>query len=63
VLNEVAAGHPPAKASEALSVAGWQPDYIEVRRRADLAPAQPGHSQRVVLGAARLGGTRNIDNL
>ena len=63
VLREVAAGTPPAQASAALAAAGWQPDYLEVRRRADLAVAQPGDTQRVVLAAARLGSTRLIDNL
>jgi pantoate--beta-alanine ligase len=63
LLNEVAAGLSPAQASKALAAAGWQPDYIEVRRRADLAAVQPGDRERVVLAAARLGGTRLIDNL
>jgi len=63
VLKEVAAGLPPAQASATLAAAGWQPDYVEVRRRADLSP--PGNDDRelVVLGAARLGGTRLIDNV
>jgi len=42
---------------------GWQPDYVEVRRRGDLAPAEGGDRDRVVLGAARLGATRLIDSL
>jgi len=46
-----------------LVTAGWKPDYVEVRRRRDLAPAGPGDRERVVLGAARLGATRLIDNL
>jgi pantoate--beta-alanine ligase len=46
-----------------LARAGWQPDYVEVRRRADLAPPQTGERERVVLAAARLGQTRLIDNL
>jgi pantoate--beta-alanine ligase len=56
----------PADAERAmreLAAAGWAPDYVELRRRADLAPAQAGDRERVVLGAARLGGTRLIDNL
>ena len=63
VLKEVAAGLPTAQASAALAAAGWQPDYVEVRRRADLAPA--GHEDKalVALAAARLGRTRLIDNL
>jgi pantoate--beta-alanine ligase len=56
-------GMNPDEAIRELTTAGWRPDYIEVRRRNDLA--QPGRedAERVVLGAARLGGTRLIDNL
>ena len=46
-----------------LERAGWQPDYVEVRSRADLAPPRPGDTELVALGAARLGATRLIDNL
>jgi len=46
-----------------LARAGWQPDYVEIRRRADLAPADREARGRVVLAAARLGSTRLIDNL
>jgi len=53
----------PPQAVEALSSAGWQPDYVEIRRRADLAPAAAQDRERVVLGAARLGRTRLIDNV
>ncbi|MBC7992005.1 MAG: pantoate--beta-alanine ligase [Rhizobacter sp.] len=54
-----------AKARESLTSRGWQPDYLTVRRRADLqAPAAADASAPlVVLGAARLGSTRLIDNL
>lgn len=41
---------------------GWQPDYLTVRRRHDLQTPQAGDAL-VVLGAARLGNTRLIDNL
>ena len=41
---------------------GWQPDYVEVRRRADLARPAEGDRERVVLGAARLGAPRLIDS-
>jgi len=41
---------------------GWKPDYVAIRRRADLA-APAGGDALVVLGAARLGTTRLIDNL
>ena len=41
---------------------GWKPDYIAIRRRCDLAAPDRGEPL-VVLGAARLGATRLIDNL
>jgi len=50
------------RAREALAARGWQPDYLTVRRRSDLQPPQAGDAL-VVLGAARLGTTRLIDNL
>jgi pantoate--beta-alanine ligase len=46
-----------------LAATGWKPDYVEVRRRADLAPAAFSDRERVVLVAAKLGGTRLIDSL
>lgn len=63
VLKDVAAGASTAQASAALAAAGWRPDYVEVRRRADLSLPQPGDKELVVLAAARLGATRLIDNL
>jgi pantoate--beta-alanine ligase len=63
VLHEVAAGMPVAQARAALAASGWEPDYVEVRRRADLAPPQPGDRGLVALAAARLGATRLIDNV
>jgi pantoate--beta-alanine ligase len=63
-LQDVAAGKAtPPQAVEILSRAGWKPDYVEVRRRADLALPQRGDRDLVVLAAARLGQTRLIDNL
>ena len=63
-LREVAAGRlGPAEALETLTRAGWKPDYVEVRRRGDLAVPEAGDRERVVLAAARLGQTRLIDNL
>jgi len=54
-------------AMHTLAQRGWQPDYMTVRRRHDLQPPQADdlvHPDRlVVLGAARLGTTRLIDNL
>ena len=64
LLEEVATGGSSAdQALNRLLAAGWKPDYVEVRRRLDLAPVGPGEADRVVLGAARLGATRLIDNL
>ncbi|MCX5545834.1 pantoate--beta-alanine ligase [Paraburkholderia sp. CNPSo 3076] len=45
---------------------GWKPDYISVRKQADLrSPTEPEvvEQKLVVLAAARLGSTRLIDNL
>lgn len=50
------------QAMQTLSSAGWKPDYVAVRRQADLQTPQPGDAL-VVLAAARLGATRLIDNL
>ena len=53
-----------------LSARGWQPDYLVVRRRHDLKPPAPAdvmdlvrNEGLVLLGAARIGSTRLIDNL
>jgi pantoate--beta-alanine ligase len=51
-----------AQAMDALSRRGWKPDYMSVRRRADLQ-APDGEGPWVVVGAARLGATRLIDNI
>ncbi len=51
-----------AQAMQALTARGWKPDYLTVRRRSDLQAPQAG-DDLVVLGAARLGDTRLIDNL
>lgn len=42
---------------------GWKPDYIAVRRQADLQAPTPEDRDIVVLAAARLGRTRLIDNV
>jgi pantoate--beta-alanine ligase len=53
-----------AAAMEGLRSQGWQPDYLTVRRQSDLSPiAQVTTEPLVVLGAAKLGHTRLIDNL
>ena len=55
-----------SRAMHVLATRGWQPDYLTVRRRADLLPPQAADAvtpeSLVVLGAARLGSTRLIDN-
>jgi pantoate--beta-alanine ligase len=54
-------------AQRELAAAGWKVDYVSVRRQMDLK--RPGSEQvaagepLVVLGAAKLGATRLIDNL
>ena len=63
VLKEVASGKDPGQAAGELAAAGWKPDYVEVRRRRDLAAPRSGDRELVVLAAARLGQTRLIDNL
>jgi pantoate--beta-alanine ligase len=50
-------------AVEFLAGQGWQPEYVAVRAQATLQPPEPGEHSLVVLGAARLGQTRLIDNL
>ncbi len=42
---------------------GWRPDYIAVRRQADLQAAEAHDTHLVIVAAARLGGTRLIDNI
>ncbi len=42
---------------------GWRVDYVVVRRRATLSSPEPGDTDLVALGAAKLGQTRLIDNL
>lgn len=54
-------------AMHTLAGRGWKPDYLTVRRRHDLQPPQAADlvhlDTLVVLGAARLGTTRLIDNI
>ena len=53
------------RAVDELARAGFKPEYVEVRRAADLAKpsASDGAEELVVLGAAWLGRARLIDNL
>jgi pantoate--beta-alanine ligase len=69
-LAKSSPGGPPdiealeAQARERLAAQGWTPDYVAVRRQADLGPVQAESPvPLVVLAAARLGRTRLIDNL
>jgi len=50
------------EAQQSLKLKGWHPDYVAIRRRNDLREPQMGEPL-VVLAAAKLGGTRLIDNL
>jgi pantoate--beta-alanine ligase len=53
-----------AAVMDGLRARGWVPDYITLRRQHDLSPVTgPCAEPLVVLGAARLGKTRLIDNL
>ncbi len=56
-------GRLEADAVAELRAAGWAPDYIAVRRQTDLQPPRDADAALVVLGAARLGTTRLIDNV
>jgi pantoate--beta-alanine ligase len=55
------------EAQDFLSENGWQPDYVAIRRRSDLLEPSVGEPSvgepLVALAAAKLGGTRLIDNL
>ena len=51
------------KAMAKLRSHGWAPDYLAVRKRANLQAPSADETSLVVLGAARLGSTRLIDNL
>jgi pantoate--beta-alanine ligase len=50
-------------ARETLVNHGWMIDYVVLRQRDTLAPVQVNDRNLIVLGAARLGITRLIDNL
>ena len=72
VADQVRSGHLDIFELERSAMAqlagrGWQPDYISIRKRADLQPPSAGdlaqQAPLVVLAATRLGATRLIDNL
>ncbi len=52
-----------AQAAQALAAAGWQPEYVAIRRQEDLGRPDGGAAPLVALAAARLGTTRLIDNV
>lgn len=56
-----------AQARQILQDRGWKPDYLSIRKQMNLQPPTAGDLAQgaplVVLGAARLGNTRLIDNL
>lgn len=51
------------QAVQALAARGWQVDYVALRTQQNLARAEVGENQLVILAAARLGQTRLIDNV
>jgi len=51
------------QAMDELRSHGWAPDYVAVRKRSNLQAPAADETSLVVLGAARLGSTRLIDNL
>ncbi|MDE2430531.1 MAG: pantoate--beta-alanine ligase [Burkholderiales bacterium] len=72
VADEVRSGHLDMfqlerQAMAKLVARNWKPDYVSIRKRADLQPPSAGDMAQsaplVVLAAAKLGGTRLIDNL
>ena len=72
VAEEVRSGHLDMfelerHAMAKLAARGWKPDYVSIRKRADLQPPSAGDLAQgaplVVLAAAKLGTTRLIDNL
>lgn len=46
-----------------LKSAGFDPDYVSIRRKSDFKAADPADRHLVLLAAASLGGTRLIDNI
>ena len=52
-----------SQTTQYLTQLGWIVDYISVRSAQTLRPAQADEHELVVLGAARLGSTRLIDNI
>ncbi|HNO75289.1 MAG TPA: pantoate--beta-alanine ligase [Nitrosomonas mobilis] len=51
------------QASQTLAAHGWQSNYIAICNQQTLSPAIPDDGHLAILGAARLGQTRLIDNI
>ena len=51
------------RAMSELSLRGWRPDYVSIRRQSDLLEPVQSNRALVVLAASRLGPTRLIDNI
>jgi pantoate--beta-alanine ligase len=67
IIDEVRSGRTDRQtlereATQSLTARGWQPDYVAIRSRQTLLEPTAGEPF-VVLAAARLGGTRLIDNI
>jgi pantoate--beta-alanine ligase len=53
-----------SQAQQRLNEAGFEPEYIDIRRAEDLQTAMPGQDKTLrILAAAKLGKTRLIDNV
>jgi pantoate--beta-alanine ligase len=68
VIQSIKSGHKDysqleQQAKSSLNSQGWVADYISIRSSLTLLPASSTDTNLVVLGAAKLGNTRLIDNL
>ena len=52
-----------SEATDWLNAQGWKTDYVAIRQAADLRKTDVSSRKLVILGAARLGKTRLIDNV
>ena len=52
-----------AHAADRLKAAGFEPDYVSIRRADDLAMPEQSIDDLVVMAAAEIGGIRLIDNI
>lgn len=57
------AGQVLSRSESDLAAAGFEPEYLTLRRASDLAPPAVDDTELILLAAARLGDTRLIDNL